>query len=53
MSAYYLKQVVPKWTLSTIYRGMADFLVIQVIALGLIIAFPQIAVWLPQYLFFN
>ena len=33
MSAYYLKQVVPKWSLGTIYRGMADFMVIQVIAL--------------------
>jgi tripartite ATP-independent transporter DctM subunit len=53
MSAYYLKQVVPKWTLGTIYRGMADFMIIQVIGLGLVVAFPQIAVWLPRYLFFN
>jgi tripartite ATP-independent transporter DctM subunit len=53
MSAYYLKQVVPKWTLGTIYRGMADFMIIQVIGLGLVIAFPQIAVWLPRYLFFS
>jgi tripartite ATP-independent transporter DctM subunit len=53
MSAYYLKQVVPKWTLGTIYRGMADFMVIQVVALGLVIAFPQIATWLPRYLFFS
>jgi tripartite ATP-independent transporter DctM subunit len=53
MSAYYLKQVVPKWTLGTIYRGMADFMIIQVVALGLVIAFPQIATWLPRYLFFS
>jgi tripartite ATP-independent transporter DctM subunit len=53
MSAYYLKQVVPKWSLGTIYRGMADFMIIQVIGLGLVIAFPQIAVWLPRYLFFD
>jgi tripartite ATP-independent transporter DctM subunit len=53
MSAYYLKQVVPKWTLGTIYRGMADFMIIQVVALALIIAFPQIATWLPRYLFFG
>ncbi len=32
MSAYYLKQVVKEWSLSTIYRGMGDFMVIQVIA---------------------
>jgi TRAP-type mannitol/chloroaromatic compound transport system permease large subunit len=53
MSAYYLKQVVPKWTLSTIYRGMADFMIIQVIAIALVVAFPGIATWLPRYLFFN
>jgi tripartite ATP-independent transporter DctM subunit len=53
MSAYYLKQVVPKWTLGTIYRGMADFMIIQVIGLGLVIGFPQIATWLPRYLFFS
>ena len=53
MSAYYLKQVVPKWTLGTIYRGMADFMIIQVVALGLVIAFPEIATWLPRYLFFS
>jgi tripartite ATP-independent transporter DctM subunit len=53
MSAYYLKQVVPKWTLGTIYRGMADFMIIQVVALAMVIAFPQIATWLPRYLFFS
>ena len=51
MSAYYLKQVVPQWELSTIYRGMADFMVIQVIALILVILFPQIALWFPNWLF--
>ena len=51
MSAYYLKQVVPQWSLSTIYRGMADFMVIQVIALLLVILFPEIALWFPRWLF--
>ena len=51
MSAYYLKQVVPQWSLSTIYRGMADFMVIQVIALLLLILFPEIALWFPRWLF--
>jgi tripartite ATP-independent transporter DctM subunit len=51
MSAYYLKQVVPSWSLSTIYRGMADFMVIQLFGLAIIIAFPQIALWFPNYLF--
>ena len=30
MSAYYLKQVVPSWSLGTIYKGMFDFMGIQV-----------------------
>ena len=51
MSAYYLRQVVPQWKLGTIYRGMADFMVIQVIALLLVMLFPPIATWFPAYLF--
>jgi tripartite ATP-independent transporter DctM subunit len=51
MSAYYLRSVVPQWPLSTIYRGMADFMIIQIIALILVILFPQIALWFPNFLF--
>ena len=48
MSAYYLRNVVPQWSLATIYKGMADYMVIQVIALALLLLFPQIALWLPN-----
>jgi tripartite ATP-independent transporter DctM subunit len=51
MSAYYLRSVVPHWDLRLIYRGMADFMVIQVIALILVMVFPQIALWFPNWLF--
>ena len=51
MSAYYLKQVVPQWSLATIYRGMADFMVLQVVALFLVMMFPEIALWFPRWLF--
>jgi tripartite ATP-independent transporter DctM subunit len=51
MSAYYLKQVVPQWSLGTIYKGMADFMVLQIIALLLVILFPEIALWFPRWLF--
>jgi tripartite ATP-independent transporter DctM subunit len=51
MSAYYLRSVVPQWPLSTIYRGMADFMIIQLIALFLVMVFPQIALWFPNFLF--
>ena len=51
MSAYYLRQVVPQWSLGTIYPGMADFMVIQVIALVVVMLFPEIALWFPRWLF--
>jgi tripartite ATP-independent transporter DctM subunit len=50
MSAYYLKQVVPSWNLTTIYKGMFDFMFIQVIAILVVFQFPQIALWLPNTL---
>jgi tripartite ATP-independent transporter DctM subunit len=51
MSAYYLKQVAPQWSLGTIYRGMADFMVLQLVALTLLMVFPEIALWFPRWLF--
>jgi tripartite ATP-independent transporter DctM subunit len=53
MSAYYLKAVVPQWELKTIYLGMADFMVIQVIALMILLFFPDLALWFPRWLFSN
>jgi tripartite ATP-independent transporter DctM subunit len=50
MSAYYLKQVVKAWSLATIYKGMFEFMILQVIAIALIIIFPPIATWFPEYL---
>ncbi len=49
LSAYFLKGVVPEWDLKDIYYGMMQFMVIQLIGLSLIFAFPQIALWLPNY----
>jgi TRAP-type mannitol/chloroaromatic compound transport system permease large subunit len=48
MSAYYLRNVVPQWSLGTIYKGMADYMVIQAIVLFLLLLFPMIALWLPH-----
>ena len=50
MSAYYLKQVVKEWSLATIYKGMFEFMILQVIAIALIVAVPSIATYLPQQL---
>ena len=50
MSGYYLKQVAPAWPLATIFKGMLEFMAIQAFAIGLLLAFPAIATWLPERL---
>jgi len=47
MSAYYLKQVVPQWSLGTIYKGMFDFMWIQCGCILIVLFFPSVALWLP------
>ena len=51
LAAYFLKGVVPQWELTDIYKGMMQFMVLQVIGLILIIVFPQIALWLPSVMY--
>jgi tripartite ATP-independent transporter DctM subunit len=51
MAAYYLKAVAPQWELSEIYRGMVDFMILQMVGLLLVFFFPQIALWLPNLLY--
>ncbi len=51
LSAYFLKGVVPEWDLKDIYIGMMQFMVIQLIGLTLIFMFPEIALWLPAYIY--
>ncbi len=48
LSAYYIKGVVPDWSLKDIYAWMMQFTVIQVIGLILLLMFPEIATWLPN-----
>jgi TRAP-type mannitol/chloroaromatic compound transport system permease large subunit len=51
MAAYYLKAVAPKWELSQIYRGMFDFMLLQMLGLAIVFFFPETALWLPDKLF--
>ena len=47
-AAFYLKGVVPKdVTLNDIFGSIWPYLILQFVALGLVITFPQIALWLP------
>ncbi|MFH1603136.1 MAG: TRAP transporter large permease subunit [Pseudomonadota bacterium] len=50
MSAYYLKQVVPQWSLATIYKGMFDFMWIQCTAILIVLYVPSVSLWLPTTL---
>jgi len=48
-AAFYLKGVTPAGiTLGDIFRSIWPYLGLQVLALGLVIAFPGIALWLPS-----
>lgn len=50
-SLFYLKGVAPpEVQTGHIYRGIFPFIVIQLIGLGLVVAFPELATWLPEYL---
>jgi tripartite ATP-independent transporter DctM subunit len=51
LSAYFLKGVVPEWDLKDIYIGMMQFMVLQIIGLIIIIIFPEIVLWLPEYIY--
>jgi TRAP-type mannitol/chloroaromatic compound transport system permease large subunit len=51
MSAYFLKGVVPQWDLGDIYKGMMQFMALQLLGLTLCIIFPDIVMWLPRYIY--
>ena len=39
-----------EWSLRTIYRGMYEFMVIQCLCVALVLIFPGIAMWFPNWL---
>jgi len=48
---FYLKGVAPPGVATKqIYRGIVPFIIIQLILISLVITFPQIVTWLPNYL---
>ena len=47
---FYLRGIAKDVPITTIYKGVIPFVVLQLIALGLIIVFPGITLWLPEYL---
>jgi TRAP-type mannitol/chloroaromatic compound transport system permease large subunit len=51
-SLFYLRSVAPD-SVSTgqIYRGVIPFVVLQMVVIGLLIAFPELATWLPELIY--
>jgi TRAP-type mannitol/chloroaromatic compound transport system permease large subunit len=51
-SLFYLGGVAQRWVnTGDIYRGVIPFVVLQLVAVGLVLAFPALATWLPGVLF--
>jgi tripartite ATP-independent transporter DctM subunit len=51
-SLFYLRGVAPpEVATSAMYRGVMPFIIIQVIALGVLAVFPGLATWLPHLIF--
>ena len=48
MSAYYLKSVVPQWSIGTIYSGMGQFMIIQLLCLITLYLWPGLALGLVE-----
>ncbi|HEX5636517.1 MAG TPA: TRAP transporter large permease subunit, partial [Gammaproteobacteria bacterium] len=48
---FYLRGVAPaQITTMHIYKGVVPFILIQILALGLIVIWPELATWLPGLL---
>jgi TRAP-type mannitol/chloroaromatic compound transport system permease large subunit len=48
-SLFFLKGVAPpEVTTGHIYRGIIPFVVLQLVGLGLLLSFPEMALWLPR-----
>jgi len=41
----------PEITLIDIYRSIVPFVLVMILGLGLVIAYPEIAMWLPNYVY--
>jgi TRAP-type mannitol/chloroaromatic compound transport system permease large subunit len=48
---FYLKGVAPpEVNIQQVYRGIVPFVILQLAGLGLVMGFPDIALWLPRVL---
>ncbi|WID99857.1 TRAP transporter permease (plasmid) [Bosea vestrisii] len=48
MNVFVIKSVIQDISFSTIFRGVAPFIITDLIRLAILVAFPVIAIWLPS-----
>ena len=48
LNVYIVRSVAPKIPLEEIFRGIIPFLAMDILTVGVLIAFPQIVTWLPE-----
>lgn len=50
LSCYFIKGCIPEWKLWDIYKGMLQFVCCQLVVIALLMIFPWLITWLPNYL---
>jgi len=50
LSCYFIKGCIPEWKLWDIYKGMLQFVCCQLVVIALLLIFPWLITWLPNYL---
>ena len=51
MNLFVLKATIPDIPMATLWRGVLPFVVADMVRIGLLVAFPILALWLPQAAF--
>jgi TRAP-type C4-dicarboxylate transport system permease large subunit len=50
MNLFVLNTLLPRVGLGRIFRGVWPFVAMQIVALGLLLAFPALSLWLPSFM---
>ena len=48
MNVFVIKSVIPEVSFSTIFKGVLPFIAADLVRLAILVAFPIIALWLPE-----
>jgi tripartite ATP-independent transporter DctM subunit len=50
MNMFVVKNMLPRISTATIFRGVTPFVVAEIVLLAIVVAFPDISLWLPRLL---